>query len=160
MLNKSVTIVVIFIIITIALYKFYSFSTNKTPNLNPFLILNINESSLSLNPVFPRDIKDKIILRLKNEYCQACVETMLVELNNNIKLNQNNFVILSQFKKNRELKIFEQYSVHKVINIVEDILPLDTIAKSHVYFIKKYNDNEILFFEYQKGKDYNKFIDF
>src|SRR5690606_32250076 len=138
----------------------YSFSTNKTPNLNPFLILNINESSLSLNPVFPRDIKDKIILRLKNEYCQACVETMLVELNNNIKLNQNNFVILSQFKKNRELKIFEQYSVHKVINIVEDILPLDTIAKSHVYFIKKYNDNEILFFEYQKGKDYNKFIDF
>lgn len=112
---------------------FFRFSQTKVEKNSNYV--SIIKDSLSLSPELYNEIKDKLVLRLREGYCDACIREMLFELDKNTKLNNSNFIIVTQFNDNRMLKFFKEYSSHKVINYADNILPFDTILKSHTYFL-------------------------
>jgi hypothetical protein len=146
-------IILIIIFASLRLHK-----TKLETSMNNSMRNSNNINSLSLSPQLFNEINNKLILRLKTDYCEACVLSLLLELDKNTLLNNGNFIIITQFNDNRMSKVFSQYTHHRVINYYEKILPLDTTLKSNAYFIYIKTPLKFTIKEYYKGNSYQDYI--
>jgi hypothetical protein len=158
MKHKSLIVVAGIILVYLSVYligKKQNYSIRQNHNhKKEYLQLD----SIVLPSKIDNAINNKLVLRIKKGYCSACIETLLMELNENIKLNLNNFAIITPFDNSRSVLLFKQYTRHMVINYPQSLIPLDTLTNYSSYFFQINEKGMLFYIEYYKGQQYKKFL--
>ena len=93
--------------IQIVLYSLVLLSCStqkKADDNNCSKYISIAKDSVFLSVELQNSTMNKLVLRLQEGYCNGCFSRVLLDVEENPKLNDSNFIIISQFNDNREFK--------------------------------------------------------